>query len=95
MNMQDRPDNAHLRDLFLDQIKRSAAMKHSMNVWADMPHDDPNRTYDWLARRVEAFVDQQRIEGNLQSVKRALGVANEGEPAMAGSGSGSGPTPKR
>ena len=67
MNMQDRPDNPHLRDLLLEQIKNSPAMKHSMNIWNDMPEDDPNKSYFWLVKRIEAYVDSQRIEANLLS----------------------------
>ena len=57
-----------------------------------MSEGDPNKTYDWLVRRVEAHVDTQRIEANLLSYKRSL---QGEEPALPGAGGSGPPQPKR
>ena len=44
LHMRDRPEDNHLRDLLLKQLRKSPMLKHQIEKWDEMGEDDPNKT---------------------------------------------------
>ena len=72
MRMHTRPDDENLRDMFLDQMRKSQAMKHVLELWDDMEPDGPEKTYKWLHDRLERHIERKRASGNVESFRRIV-----------------------
>jgi hypothetical protein len=80
------PGQLHIevkRDMFLKQLLKSTMMKFDLDMYARLPDMDPDKSYEWLCRRVEDRLKDERTK----IVEQQLGYGEHFvTPALVGAG---------
>ena len=68
-----------LASLFYDQVKKCAEMRETWFHWEEMHDDNPEKNYEWLAKRVDAHVTQWRTRSNRGSISAHIASMNDNQ----------------
>jgi len=80
--IKETPPDGILRTLFHDQIKGSSILSDDMSHYRRLEDGHPEKTYKWLWKTVNDYINRKREDENIEALKKSL--AGDGGTAMPG-----------
>ena len=66
-----------IASLFYDQVRKYGEMRETWYHWENMLTHDPEKTYEWLAKRVDDHITDRRSKRNRLEISRNIAKLNK------------------